>query len=107
MSPELLATVVAVALLLVERLTHQKGIVKDLFELVAQERQSSQDLVNEFARERGELLLRIQHPGVIVPPRIEADPAQVAEEEEDEFELIGTVAPPPEPEDLGPDEAIS
>lgn len=99
-----IAAVVAYAL--VERLLGRKDVTALLNQVTSAIAAGSDErskLLADFARERAELLIRIQHPDVIVAPPAPAGQAPV-EPERDEIDLVGTVQAPPviEPEAPGP-----
>ncbi len=52
-----------------------------------------------WAEERRELLTRIQHPQIVQLPAARRQPARTEPPEDDEYDLVGTVADDPGPED--------
>ena len=52
-----------------------------------------------WAEERRELLTRIQHPHIVQLPASRQQPVTTPPPEDDEYDLVGTVADDPGPED--------
>lgn len=87
-----IAIALAVLYALVERVLGRKDVQQLLtrvIDVVDKAREREESLLAEFARERGELLLRLQHPEVIVPPRTTVDSPAAAEPEADEWDRVG------------------
>lgn len=91
-------TLVIVALL-VDRHRTQAA----LLEVTRTAAEDLRGLERDYAVERSELVTRIQHPAIPIPPRPETPPpaASVVEPEEDEFDRVGTITHALPVEDAG------
>lgn len=77
---------------LTQRFRSEQAEMEDRHQSVEQlGRQALADLNEQFAKERSELLTRIQHPEVILPSIPISEEGVAPREEDDEIDLIGAV----------------